>query len=76
MVIALPAFTYVSARGVNVNVLVEGVAVGVGVLVGVLDGVNVMVGVAVGAFESTTQVRLAGVGSMLPAASIALTWKV
>lgn len=76
MVVALPAFTYVSATGVNVNILTEGVAVNVGVFVGVFVGGNVMVGVDVGAFESTTQVRLAGLESKLPAASMALTWKV
>jgi hypothetical protein len=39
-----------------------------------LDGLEVIV--VSGGVVSTAQVKLAGVGSVLPALSIALTWKV
>ena len=52
--------------------------VGVGVFVDVEVGVSVgvFVGVSVGIAISTVQVWLAAVGSLLPAASVAVIWKV
>ena len=63
------------AVGVPVNVAV---AVLVGVCEGVAEavGVPVKVGVRVGPPVSTVQVRLAGVPSIFPARSVAITWNV
>ena len=59
---------------VGVGVLV-GVEVGVDVTVGVFVGVEVGVSVGTGVPTSTVQVCVAGVGSLLPARSVAVTWK-
>lgn len=82
----LDDFTAASATGVKVNNCpgCVGVAVAVGVFVGVFVGVRVNVGVLVGVLVGVTvgppvfaiQVRVAGVGSIFPATSVAATWKV
>jgi len=63
------------AIGVAVDVAVA-VSVGVDVFVGVAVGVSVGVSVIVGVATATIQVRIAGVGSLLPAVSVAVAWNV
>jgi hypothetical protein len=83
MVVLLGGVAVDVGVGVEVTVGVE-VFVGVdvfvgeevGVLVGVFVAVDVGVSVEVGVLISAIHVRTAGVGSLLPAASVAVTWNV
>ena len=65
--------TVAVAVAVDVDVAVS---VGVDVFEGVAVGVSVGVSVGVGIATSTVQVWIAGVGSLLPAVSVAVTWNV